>query len=184
MSAPSLSHAEVEGRIAITHAHSTTVAAAWYGITRQSLATWLSKRGAGREPHRPTKVELRRSMWRTDCPCPMCYAIRANGVPERMETVFAQFDAPTLIRANDPDWMAEAICSSDRVDPYLFFGSAWYERSDDRSEREQKAKNFCAMCPVREACLEHALVTREPHGIWGGATELERKAMIGRSIAV
>lgn len=178
-----LSQAEADGRVAIAHAHSTTVAAAWYGISRVSLANWLSKRGAGLPRHRPTNAQLRRSMWRTDCPCVMCVTIRADGVPERMEEVFARFDEPTPIRGNDPDWMAHAICASPHVDTDLFFGP-WWERAEDRVEREQKAKNFCAMCPVRPPCLEHALATREAHGVWGGATEAERRAMLGRSIAV
>jgi hypothetical protein len=28
---------------------------------------------------------------------------------------------------------------------------------------------------VRRACLTFALATREPHGIWGGLNELERR---------
>lgn len=40
------------------------------------------------------------------------------------------------------------------------------------------AKAICAQCPVREACLEYALATRERDGVWGGATERERRRMI------
>lgn len=179
-----LSEAEAEGRVAIAHAHSTAVAATWYGISRVSLATWLSNRGAGRQPHRPTNAELRRSMWRTDCPCVMCITIRAEGVPERMVAIFERFDEPTPIHANDPDWMAHAICSSPHVDPGMFFAPDWGERPEERLARELRAKTFCSMCPVREACLEHALATREVFDIWGGATEAERKVMLRRSIAV
>jgi WhiB family redox-sensing transcriptional regulator len=31
---------------------------------------------------------------------------------------------------------------------------------------------------VRQACLEHALAAREKEGIWGGATERERRRII------
>jgi len=31
---------------------------------------------------------------------------------------------------------------------------------------------------VRTACLEHALMNREKVGIWGGATERERRRII------
>ena len=41
-----------------------------------------------------------------------------------------------------------------------------------------QAKAICAQCPVREACLEYALATRERDGVWGGATERERRRMI------
>ena len=41
-----------------------------------------------------------------------------------------------------------------------------------------EAKSVCAGCDVRIACLEHALQAREKAGIWGGATERERRRMI------
>jgi WhiB family redox-sensing transcriptional regulator len=63
------------------------------------------------------------------------------------------------------DWMSEAACQG--VDSDLFFP----ERGDDLSG----AKAVCRQCPVREDCLEHALVNREHYGIWGGMSERERK---------
>jgi WhiB family redox-sensing transcriptional regulator len=36
----------------------------------------------------------------------------------------------------------------------------------------------CASCDVRVACLEHALSIREKQGVWGGATERERRRII------
>lgn len=42
------------------------------------------------------------------------------------------------------------------------------------------AKEICATCPVREACLEYALETRPADGIWGGLTPIERHRMIRR----
>ena len=42
---------------------------------------------------------------------------------------------------------------------------------------------ICAACPVREACLEHALAVREKHGVWGGLTERERRRVICASVA-
>ena len=35
-------------------------------------------------------------------------------------------------------------------------------------------------CPVREACLEHAIAVREKHGVWGGLTARERRRLIRR----
>lgn len=43
------------------------------------------------------------------------------------------------------------------------------------------AKNFCWSCPVKTECLDHALTTPEPKGIWGGFTEKERR-QLGRSM--
>ena len=33
-------------------------------------------------------------------------------------------------------------------------------------------------CPVRQMCLEHAIVHREREGVWGGLTERERRRML------
>ena len=40
-----------------------------------------------------------------------------------------------------------------------------------------KAKAICGVCPVREPCCNHAIQIREPFGIWGGLTEVERRGM-------
>ena len=40
------------------------------------------------------------------------------------------------------------------------------------------AKAVCATCVVREACLEFALTNREHDGVWGGATERERRRIV------
>lgn len=61
-------------------------------------------------------------------------------------------------------WRERAACRS--VDPEMFYPLS--------AEREARAKRVCAICPVRTACLDHALRTREPDGVWGGLTEPER----------
>jgi WhiB family redox-sensing transcriptional regulator len=65
-------------------------------------------------------------------------------------------------------WRQRAACRG--VDPDIF-----YPASDEDAE---PAKAICHQCPVREACLEYALANRERDGIWGGATERERRRMI------
>lgn len=40
------------------------------------------------------------------------------------------------------------------------------------------AKAICGACKVRERCLEFALDRRERDGVWGGATEKERRRML------
>jgi WhiB family transcriptional regulator, redox-sensing transcriptional regulator len=65
-------------------------------------------------------------------------------------------------------WRQKAACRG--VDPGIF-----YPASDEEAE---PAKAICAQCPVREACLEYALSARERDGIWGGATERERRRML------
>jgi WhiB family redox-sensing transcriptional regulator len=54
------------------------------------------------------------------------------------------------------------------------------ERKDERVGREREAKAICRSCCVREDCLEYALRIREPHGIWGGLNETERKQILDR----
>ena len=51
----------------------------------------------------------------------------------------------------------------------------FYPEDDDQAS---EAKEVCAGCGVRVACLEHALQAREKSGVWGGATERERRRMI------
>ena len=40
------------------------------------------------------------------------------------------------------------------------------------------AKGVCGECAVKAACLEHALSLREKAGVWGGATERERRRIV------
>lgn len=43
------------------------------------------------------------------------------------------------------------------------------------SNHAPAARRICNVCPVREACLEHALAAPEIHGVWGGTSERERR---------
>ena len=45
------------------------------------------------------------------------------------------------------------------------------------------ALEVCAVCPVREECLEFALTTRQYDGVWGGTTESDRKRIRRRRAA-
>ncbi|WP_420450489.1 WhiB family transcriptional regulator [Ilumatobacter sp.] len=40
------------------------------------------------------------------------------------------------------------------------------------------AKAVCDGCAVRSACLEHALASREKVGVWGGASERDRRRIV------
>ena len=65
-------------------------------------------------------------------------------------------------------WRTRAACQG--LDPAIF-----YPTSD---EEASEAKAVCGACPVRQACLEYALANRERDGVWGGATERERRRII------
>jgi WhiB family redox-sensing transcriptional regulator len=65
-------------------------------------------------------------------------------------------------------WRQHAACRG--LDPEVF-----YPVTDEEAE---VAKTVCIMCPVRQPCLEHALNSREKDGVWGGATDRERRRII------
>ncbi len=67
-------------------------------------------------------------------------------------------------------WRQRAACRG--VDPDIF-----YPLTDEGAE---DAKAVCAQCAVRESCLEWALSNRERDGVWGGATERERRRIVRR----
>ena len=51
----------------------------------------------------------------------------------------------------------------------------FYPETDDEAEI---AKEVCSECGVKAACLEYALSRREKVGVWGGATERERRRIL------
>lgn len=73
------------------------------------------------------------------------------------------------------EWQYEGACRE--TNPETFF-SPDAERGPRRRRRESAAKALCAVCPVRQACLEHALAVREPYGVWGGLNINEREMII------
>lgn len=51
----------------------------------------------------------------------------------------------------------------------------FYPETDEEAD---VAKLVCAGCGVRQACLDFALARREKVGVWGGATERERRRIL------
>lgn len=74
-------------------------------------------------------------------------------------------------------WQAKASCRGPQH--AVFFPPSHFERKADKEAREARAKRICATCPVRRDCLDYALRIREPHGIWGGLNEVERRQLLG-----
>lgn len=68
----------------------------------------------------------------------------------------------------DVQWRQLGACRG--LDPGIFY--------PDTDEEAEEAKAICAECGVRVACLEHALTIREKQGVWGGATERERRRIV------
>jgi WhiB family redox-sensing transcriptional regulator len=75
-------------------------------------------------------------------------------------------------------WQVKAACRGPQA--IVFFPPTHAERKEEKVARETRAKAICNTCVVRAECLEYAIRIREPHGIWGGLNELERKQVVER----
>ncbi len=82
------------------------------------------------------------------------------------------------VQTTEELWQIKAACRGPQA--AVFFPPTSIERKDEKEEREARAKAICGTCPVRQPCLEYAIRIREPHGIWGGLNELERKQLMSR----
>lgn len=87
-----------------------------------------------------------------------------------------------MIRATSiATWQQDAACRGPHST--VFYPPTQFERKSDRAERELRAKDICSDCPVMTPCLNFALSTREPHGVWGGLNEVERRALMDDEMA-
>jgi WhiB family transcriptional regulator, redox-sensing transcriptional regulator len=78
----------------------------------------------------------------------------------------------------DPNgWASRGACQ--HADPDLFFPVASAGPSVTQTVR---AKEVCAQCPVRRPCLQFALESGQDFGVWGGASEDERRTMRRRQL--
>jgi WhiB family redox-sensing transcriptional regulator len=68
------------------------------------------------------------------------------------------------------EWMAEGNCREES--PSVFFPSD--------GVGVEVARRICATCPVKMECLEYALANGIDHGVWGGASERERRRIARR----
>lgn len=78
----------------------------------------------------------------------------------------------------EESWQQRAACRGPQS--AMFFPPSHFERKDEKEYREAAAKKICAQCGVRRACLDYAVRIREPHGIWGGLNEAERRSVAAR----
>ena len=72
-------------------------------------------------------------------------------------------DLPVV--APPPGWRRRAACLD--ADTSLFFGGDY--------DSANAVHEFCRWCEVRTECLQHALATDEPYGVWGGLTPRQRR---------
>ena len=77
--------------------------------------------------------------------------------------------------SDDLRWQQQAACRGDHSS--AFYPPLHFERKELRLARERLAKSICAQCRVKLSCLAYAIRTAEPHGIWGGMNEVERRQL-------
>ncbi|WP_019819119.1 WhiB family transcriptional regulator [Saccharomonospora saliphila] len=74
---------------------------------------------------------------------------------------------------DNADWRLDAACRDE--DPELFFPVS---DMGPGAQQTARAKAVCARCPVANQCLEYAIENGLDHGVFGGTTERERRALI------
>src|SRR4051794_41953927 len=94
-------------------------------------------------------------------------------MPRPHEVAIARRD-PRLLEAirgrrTDEAWRTRGVCRS--VDPETFFPAP--------NEPSEGAVALCGTRPVQGPCLAWALQVGDCHGVWGGTTPRERRAMLG-----
>ncbi len=67
------------------------------------------------------------------------------------------------------DWRRQAACAEAPTE--LFFPT------EEDPAGSRVAKEICAACPVREACLQFALSTNQTEGVWGGMDADDRRRL-------
>ena len=70
------------------------------------------------------------------------------------------------------DWRAKATCRGAETD--LFFAGG---TTGDVLLRTERAKAICRSCPCCEAGLAFAIETNQEFGVWGAASEEDRRRM-------
>lgn len=71
---------------------------------------------------------------------------------------------------NTQAWAKDAPCST--ADPDM-----WHPEKGGPPLAAAQAKRICHACPAETACLQYALDTNEPFGVWGGMTAGERRRL-------
>ncbi len=73
------------------------------------------------------------------------------------------------------DWRLHATCRPPKIGPPIPTATFYPEKG----ESTLPARKICAICPVSDDCLTDSLVTIDRHGIRGGKSEKQRRAIRG-----
>jgi WhiB family transcriptional regulator, redox-sensing transcriptional regulator len=80
----------------------------------------------------------------------------------------------TIIAQETPEWYYNAQCIGTSSE--IFFPDGRGE-SVKYAKMISLAKSICGECTVRRQCLEYAMDSNQPDGVWGGKTLRERKRL-------
>jgi WhiB family redox-sensing transcriptional regulator len=70
------------------------------------------------------------------------------------------------------DWQPQAACKKAPTDLFITLGDA----DDEPYYPPPEALAYCAVCPVKPECLQHAIDANEV-GVWGGTTAYQRRQL-------
>ena len=72
-----------------------------------------------------------------------------------------------VVTEGERAWVAKALCTTADPDELFVRGAA-----------QRRAVAICRHCPVVRECGADALDNQVEHGIWGGMTERQRRALL------
>lgn len=121
----------------------------WFGVTKQGYLDFQNE------------MEVRPTFSPIEDQAPAAVAKTMSPVKSKAERLFN--GSPTLQVLKDL-----GACAG--IGHELFYS--------ENTTVQDRARQICNSCYVEEDCLEYALNTREDFGVWGGATEEERRRMI------
>jgi WhiB family transcriptional regulator, redox-sensing transcriptional regulator len=114
-------------------------------------------------------------------PCAVLATLGVAHVNEftKRARIIGSHDLPSLqqkVGFPPVDWRHRSACLDE--DPELFFPIG---NTGPAILQIEEAKQVCRRCDVREQCLAWALEAGQDHGVWGGLSEDERRALKRRN---
>lgn len=90
---------------------------------------------------------------------------RTAGHMTKKRTELKVVSLPIVGNFRTTEWMNLGLCRNHSPETFFPSDGAGVER----------ARKICGKCDVKDLCLEYALVEEIEHGVWGGASERERR---------
>lgn len=78
-------------------------------------------------------------------------------------------------RVDRGHWRRRAVCVGEPSE--LFFPPSPDAPAPMTPWSPEPAQAVCATCPVRQDCLDWAVATRQPDGVWGGLDPAELRRL-------